>query len=146
MDDANVVPTSVVVVEVRPGRRLVLRRPDGSTVAVTDPRGKEAWQPGDQAVLEEKLVRGRWVVHDVQRLYWPVLAETVVARQGNTLHSDRGSPIELESSTMPRSDRDGHFVATPLNTIRPAEVVGGLTYLDPKTGGRIAAVVGVRRS
>lgn len=146
-EDANVLATPVVVREVLSDRQLVLSTLDGTVITTKDPRPRESWKVGDEAVLEQKLVAGRWVVHNLVRMYRFVLDERVLARHDNVLITNSAQPpIELNKESNPRADGTGRYVAQQLDSIQSGDFVTGTTYHDPTTGQRIAAGIGVRHA
>lgn len=141
----RIVDYPVLVVAVGPDRSLLLERRSGLTVEIQDPKGTETWQSGDEAVVEERLVNGVWKVSDVTRMYRPIEAEKVKSRHGQVLSTSGEAAIDFDSETQPRGDADQGYAKVPLQDVGAGDVVGGLAYLDPRTGNQIAALVGVRR-
>jgi hypothetical protein len=140
-----VVDYPVVVVAVGPAPKLLLERRSGLRVEIRDPKGIEAWQPGDEAVVEEKLVNGAWRVSDITRMYRPIKAETVKSSRGQAISVSGGATIDYDSETQPRGCPQQGFARVPLEDVGAGDVVGGLSYLDPRSGDQIAALLGVRR-
>jgi hypothetical protein len=142
---AAVASQAVVVTAVRPDGSIVLRRRDGTTVEITDPQRREQWHEGDEAVVELVAVGQQWRVQDLTRLYRPILAERITGRRGNLLQTASGTPIEIVPTTVSRPDAARQYVSIRLDRIGAGDVVSGLSYLDPATGGRVAAQLGVLR-
>lgn len=103
---------------------------DGSSFDVR-PGGSQSWAVNDEVVAIETFADGRWTLSEVQRLYRPINASRVEARNGDRLETTNGG-VRLTDDTQARASADG-FEAIPIDELDEGDTVGGIGYLSTES-------------